>query len=122
MEHDMARSIKIPDREMELVREEAELCSRSIAGQVTHWMRIGRSIERSPDFSYMQVREALGGNRSPDELSGKEQAVYLDELMAVASETTEEQRALFTKRREQGLGVGMDAAGNIVRQRAKRGR
>lgn len=118
----MARSIKIPDREMELVREEAELSSRSIAGQVTHWMRIGRSVERSPDFSYIQVREALSGNRSPDDLSGKEQAVYLDELMAEASETTEEQRALFGKRREQGLGVGMDAAGNITRQRAKRGR
>lgn len=118
----MARSIKIPDQEMELVREEAKLSSRSIAGQVTHWLRIGRSIERSPDFSYTQVREALGGHRSPDDLSGKEQAVYLDELMAEASETTEEQRALFTKRREQGLGAGMDAAGNIIRQRAKRER
>ena len=55
----MARSMKIPDEEMELLRREARLASRSIAGQVTHWLRIGRSIERAPDFNYAHIREAL---------------------------------------------------------------
>lgn len=112
----MAQSIKIPDEEMELVRKEAELSSRSIAGQVTHWMRIGRSIERAPEFGYVHVREALEGKRSPDVLSGEEQAVYLDELMSGATVETPEQAAFFEKRRKAGLGVGARADGKIVRQ------
>lgn len=115
----MAQSIKISDREMELIRREAELSSRSIAGQVTHWMRIGRSIERSADFNYAQVREALKGRRSPDALSAEEQAVYIDELLAEASEATPEQQTFFAKRRKAGVGVGLDASGNITRQGPK---
>src|SRR5690606_23847308 len=105
----MAQSIKIPDEEMELVRKEAELSSRSIAGQVTHWMRIGRSIERSPEFSYLRVRAALEGKRGPDALSGEEQAVYIDELLAAAAGETPEQAAFFEKRRKAVVGVGARA-------------
>lgn len=115
----MAQSIKISDREMELIRREAKLSSRSIAGQVTHWMRIGRSIERSSDFNYAQVRDALKGRRSPDELSAEEQAVYIDDLMAEASEATPEQQEFFAKRRKAGVGVGLDASGNITKQGRK---
>ncbi len=114
----MAQSIKISDEEMELVRREAELSSRSIAGQVTYWMRIGRSIERAPEFNYDHIREVLEGRRSPDVLSGEEQAVYIDELLAAAAEETPEQAAFFQERREAGLGVGSDANGEIVTQKS----
>lgn len=114
----MAQSIKISDDEMELIRSEAELSSRSIAGQVTHWMRIGRSIERAPEFTYEHVRDALNGKRGPDTLTGEEQAVFIDELLAQAGDETPEQRALFVERRKQGLGVGLDESGNITKQRA----
>lgn len=112
----MAQSIKISDDEMDLIRREAELSSRSIAGQVTHWMRIGRSIERAPEFTYEHVRDALNGKRSPDALTGEEQAVFIDELLAQAGEETPEQKALFETRRKEGLGVGLDRRGKIVRQ------
>lgn len=110
----MAKAIKIADEEMALVRREAELSSRSLAGQVAHWLRIGRSIERSPDFSYAQVREALAGRLSPDALTGEEQVVYVDRLMSEAGKPTDEQRQHFERRRQAGQGVGQDSAGNIV--------
>jgi hypothetical protein len=113
----MAQSIKIPEEEMELLRIEARLASRSIAGQVTHWLRIGRSIERAPDFNYAHIREALQARRSPDALTSEEQAVYVDELMDIAAAETPEQAGFFAGRRKAGLGVGADKAGKIVRQK-----
>jgi hypothetical protein len=110
----MARSIKIPEEEMELLRREARLASRSIAGQVTHWLRICRSIERAPDFNYAHIREALQARRSPDALTSEEQAVYVDELMDIAAAETPEQAVSYAGRRMAGLGVGADKADKIV--------
>ena len=110
----MAQSVKISDEEMQLVRREAQLSSRSIAGQITHWMRIGRSIERSPSFNYADIRDALEGRRSPDELSGEEQELYIEELIATASTPTPEQQAFFAERRQLGLGAGIDPDGNLI--------
>jgi len=112
----MAQSIKISDEEMEVVRREAKLASRSIAGQITHWLRIGRSIERSPQFTYAHVRDALEGRRSPDALTGEEQEVYVEDLLAAAGEPTPEQYAFFEARKQASLGVGADADGQIVEQ------
>lgn len=113
----MARSIKISEEEMELLRREARLASRSIAGQVTHWLRIGRSIERAPDFNYAHIREALEARRSPDALSSEEQAVYIDALMDAAGSETPEQAAFYAGRRKAGLGVGTDRTGRTVKQK-----
>ena len=118
----MAQSIKISDDEMDMVRAAADLNSRSIAGQVTHWMRIGRSIKQAPEFTYAHIRDALEGNRSPDGLTGEEQAVYIDQLLAELSEETPEQAAFFAKRRSDGLGVGLNADGLICRQEAPEGK
>ncbi|MEO0981348.1 MAG: hypothetical protein AAFX03_01705 [Pseudomonadota bacterium] len=115
----MAQSIKISDQDMEIVRREAELSSRSIAGQVAHWMRIGRSIERAPEFTYAHVREVLEGRRGPDALTGEEQAVYVDALVEAVSKPTAEQEAFFAKRKKAGLGVGADKSGAIVKQTRK---
>jgi hypothetical protein len=114
----MAKSIKISDEEMALVRQEAALASRSIAGQVTHWMRIGRTIERAPEFNYAHIREALEGRRSPDALTGEEQVLYIDDLLSTTAGETPEQAVLFQARREAGRGVGSGPNGEIVKQTA----
>lgn len=112
----MAQSIKISDDEMEVVRREAKLASRSIAGQITYWMRIGRSIERSPQFTYAHIRDALEGRRSPDALTGEEQEVYIDDLLAEAEGGTAEQDAFFKARKKAGIGVGIGPDGEITQQ------
>ncbi len=112
----MAQTIKISDREANILRMEAPLFSRSIAGQAEHWLRIGRAIERSPNFNYQRIQEALSAEISPDELSAEEGEVYLDEFMETLSQVTPEQEAFFADRRKKGLGVGMDENDNIVYQ------
>ena len=76
----MAQSVKIADDEMEVIREEAAVQNRSIAGQLTHWVRIGREIERSSYFDYARVRAALTAELSPDDLTPEEHVVWFDEL------------------------------------------
>jgi len=110
----MAQSIKISDEEMQLVRREAKLSSRSIAGQITHWMRIGRSVERSANFNYADVRDALEGRRTPDELTGEEQELFIEELLQLASMPTPEQETFFAERERLGLGAGLDPDGRLV--------
>lgn len=112
----MAQSIKISDDEMLSLRREADLSSRSIAGQAEHWMRIGRAIESSSEFDYKNIRKALSGLVSPDDLGLEEQEVFVDMLADSMWSETPEQTAFYAERREKGLGVGMDTDGNIIRE------
>ena len=77
----MAQSIKISDKEVDILRAEAPLRSRSIGGQAEHWLRIGRAIERSPSFNYQRITQALKGLLNPDVLTAEEQEVFLISLV-----------------------------------------
>lgn len=116
----MAQSIKISDDEMMLLRKEADVSSRSIAGQAEHWLRIGRAIERSSAFNYQHIKEVLAGLANPDELSAEEQEVFFEEFSDSMWEVTSEQDAFFAKRRKLGLGVGLDENDNLIYQRPKK--
>lgn len=112
----MAQSIKISDDEMMFIREEAGISSRSIAGQVEHWLRIGRAIERSPAFNYQRIREVLSGLFSPDDLTAEEQEVFFEEFSDAMWDVTPEQKAFFAERKLSGKGVGLDENDNLVYQ------
>lgn len=116
----MSQSIKISDDEMMLLREEASISSRSIAGQAEHWLRIGRAIEKSEAFNYHQIRDALVGLVSPDELNAGEQEVFFDEFSNSMWEVTPEQEAFFSERKRAGLGVGLDANDHLVCQQPEK--
>ena len=112
----MAQSFKIADEEMEVVRKESALQSRSIAGQIVHWLRIGRAIERSPKFDYARIRAALEAELSPDELTGDEQEVWIAELGTEMTTPPSDEKAFFSRRRRKGQGVGMDEDGKLIYQ------
>jgi len=103
----MSKTIKIDDELMEVIGREAEMMSRSLAGQVRHWVRIGMSIEKSRFFDQSRVVEALSGKLAPDALTAGEQEAYIDNLFDAARSGTSEQRKLFAKRKAEGLGVGL---------------
>ena len=64
------------DRELDTAaRDAARLMSRSVAEQVSHWARIGREIERSPEISLSAVRDVLAGREHYDRLRPPEQAL-----------------------------------------------
>ncbi len=113
----MAKSIKISESEMVILREEAELTSRSLSGQAEHWLRIGRAIENSPDFSFSDIKKVLLGLTKPESLNVKEKAVLFSEFERLLTEDNQEQSEFFANRKKQGLGVGLDDNGNIIHQK-----
>ncbi|WP_425050076.1 TA system antitoxin ParD family protein [Psychromarinibacter sp. S121] len=111
----MAQSVKLADDIMALIRREAELQSRSVAGQITHWVRIGRAIESSGAFDHARITAALEGRLDVAELRPEEEDAWLDAFTEKMGEAAEDEAAFFARRVRLGRGVGLDAAGNIVR-------
>ena len=113
----MAQSVKLADDIMALVRREADLRSRSVAGQLTHWIKLGRAIERSGNFNYARITAALEAGLDTTELGEEEEAAWLDEFTAKMAEPSTAEAAFFEKRKMLGKGVGLDAGGNLVYQK-----
>lgn len=112
----MAQSVKLSDDVMAHIRRESALQSRSVAGQITHWINIGRAIEQSSTFDYLCVRKALAGKVSPDELTAEEQEVWFAEFTAGIASPGEDEARFFAERHTLGRGVGMAEDGSLVYQ------
>jgi hypothetical protein len=112
----MAQSIKLGDDIMQVVRRESELQSRSVAGQITHWLRIGRAIERSGRFDHRRIAAVLAGELEQTALTEEEGEVWLDGFAAQLGRPSPQEERFFAKRRRLGQGVGLDADGTLVRQ------
>jgi hypothetical protein len=117
----VAQSVKLGDELMKLVRRESELQSRSVAGQIARWVRLGRAIERSGTFDHARISAALAGELETAELTDEEKVVWLDSFTEVMAESGPDEDAFFARRRQLGLGVGLDAAGNLVRAEPEAG-
>ena len=118
----MAQSVKLADDIMKIIRRESELQSRSVAGQIAHWVRIGRAIEKSGNFDHDRINAAPAGELETAALTDEEKDVWLDSFTDTMAEPGPEEEAFFARRRQLGLGVGLDAAGNLVHAGAKRDR
>ncbi|MHA6721208.1 ParD-like family protein [Sphingomonas sp. RS6] len=116
----MAQSIKLGDDLMKIVRRESELQSRSLAGQIAHWVRIGRAIEKSGNFDHARITAALAGEIETTALTDEEKDVWLDSFVEKMGQPSPEEEAFYTQRRQHGLGVGLDEGGNLVREKAGR--
>ena len=114
----MAQSIKLNDEVMSLVRRESGLQSRSVAGQITHWINIGRAIEKSGAFDYRHISAVLSGEASPDDLSVEEQEVWFAQFAQDVTEPSSEETGFFENRRQLGRGVGLNDRGALVYQEA----
>lgn len=110
----MAQSVKLADEIMSLVRREADLQSRSVAGQITHWLRIGRAIEHSGSFDYARITAALEGRLDTTKLGAEEEVAWLDAFTEKMAQPSDAEEAFFAQRRSLGRGVGLDAGGNLI--------
>lgn len=110
----MAQSVKLADDVMAVVRREAELHSRSVAGQITHWVRLGRAIEQSGAYDHARVTLALDGLLDTVELRDEEAIGWLDAFTEKMSVPSVPEQAFFAKRWKLGRGVGLDATGALI--------
>ncbi len=110
----MAQSVKLSDEIMSMIRREADLHSRSVAGQITHWVRIGRSIEYSGAFDHARIAAALEGKLDTTDLCEEEEAAWLDGFTEKMGAPSKAEEAFFVQRTSLGQGVGVDSSGNLV--------
>lgn len=110
----MAQSVKLADEVMALVRREADIQSRSVAGQITHWLKIGRAIEHSGRFDYARITAALEGKLDTTQLGEEEEVAWLDAFTEKMGQPSEAEESFFARRQELGRGIGLDAGGNLV--------
>lgn len=76
----MAQSVKLADDVMAAVRREAELHIWSVAGHITHSLRLGAAIEQAGAYVHARVTAALDGRLDPAELREGEGIAWLDAL------------------------------------------
>jgi len=110
----MAQSIKLSDDVMALVRREAELHSRSVAGQITHWVKLGRAVERSGVYDHARITAALEGALDTTDLHPDEEAPWLDAFVEKMGHPSDREKAFHSERQALGRGVGLDAGGNLI--------
>ncbi len=115
----MAQSVKLTDEIMAYVRRDAARQSRSVAGQVTHYIRIARVIEKSKTFDYQRIDQALDAELSPDDLTSEEQEVWFDQFATQMTKPGQQEKAFYNKRKKLGRGVGMKSSGELIYQEAK---
>ncbi|KPP82296.1 MAG: protein of unknown function DUF3423 [Oceanicaulis sp. HLUCCA04] len=111
----MAKSVKFADETLiDDARHESEIQSRSLAGQITHWARLGRAIERSGSFDYAKLSRVLAGELNTTVLTAEEKAVWSERFLAKMSEAGPDEDAFFANMRKSGGAVGLDPSGRIV--------
>ena len=111
----MAQTVKLADEIMALVRREARLNGRSLTGQVTHWLKIGRAIERSGSFDYARITAVLEKDHASTRPHDDEEDAWLETFTEKMGHPTEAEEAFLLGRRQSlGRGVGLDAEGNLV--------
>lgn len=111
----MTQSVKLADDVMAAVRIEAKLHGRSVADQLTHWVRLGRAIEQSGTYNHARVTAALEGRLDTVNLSEEEAIAWLDAFAEKMSSPGAAENAFFAERQKLGRGVGLDGSGNLIR-------
>jgi hypothetical protein len=111
----MAKSVKFADDAfIDDARAISGIQSRSLAGQIMHWARIGRAIERSGSFDHAKISRVLAGELETTALSAEEKAVWSEKFLEKMSEPGPGEESFFADLRKSGEAVGLDASGNIV--------
>jgi hypothetical protein len=119
----MPTAIKLSDEFVNLARSEGSVMGRSIAGQVEHWARLGRAVERAPGFGYERIRAVLSAQASFDGLESDEQAVALAELERYLEDLPRHRDAAFFERlRAAGAPLHGETAATPRRRHTVRGR
>lgn len=55
----MAQSVRLSDNLIKEAKAVAQVMSRSGAGQIEHWAKIGKIAEENPDLTYEFIKDSL---------------------------------------------------------------
>lgn len=91
----MASTIRLNDTDIDIAKRAAQINNRSTAGQIAHWMTIGRIIEQSPSYDHDRVETALKAEIDFDDLSADEQTIALERFHNSMRSLSENDEAAF---------------------------
>jgi len=91
----MASTIRLNDTDIDIAKRAAQINNRSTAGQIAHWMTIGRIIEQSPSYDHDRVESALKAELEFDDLSADEQTIALERFHNSMRSLNESDEAAF---------------------------
>ncbi|WP_043839624.1 TA system antitoxin ParD family protein [Muricoccus aerilatus] len=74
------RTAEIDSNLIEAAEQEGSLLNRSTAAQIEHWIRLGRSFERTPGVSHARIRQALAGEITIDDFTEIEAELFFADL------------------------------------------
>jgi hypothetical protein len=108
-------SVRISNDLIEAARREAAVFTRTLSGQIEHWVKLGRVAESAPGFTAERMRAALMGQMDADELNAAEREIYEDMAGEALSSPLPAEREFFDALGREGGAVGLDGNGRLVR-------
>jgi len=100
------KTVRIDETTFETVQAASVLNSRSVSGQLAHWVNIGRIIEQSPSFDMTRVEAALKAEIDVDTLSAEELDVFHERFFATMGDVTETSEAFYANLAEEAKALG----------------
>jgi len=108
-------SVRLPDELVDQARRDANVFSRTVSGQIEHWLKLGLALEATPGLTLDRVRAALETRLDPDELEAAEREIYEDLLGQSLDNTSDQEEAYFAGLRATSGAVGYDQHDRLVR-------
>jgi len=100
------KTIRVDEDIFKKVQEASILHSRSLGGQVAHWINIGRVMEKSPSMDMDRIEAALKAELMIDNLTPEETEIYLDKFFASMGEETAEEAQFYADIARKGKALG----------------
>lgn len=110
---------RIDDDIFEAARVVGGVMNRSASQQVTHWARIGRELEASPNVSHREVIEVLKGERHYDSVGYQEQAIIRAEWGELADRRIARLNLVTIFEAANQSYVELDDDGQVMRRNAQ---
>jgi hypothetical protein len=89
------RTVRIGKYFLIVAAKEGCLASRSAAGQIEYWAKIGRAITSSPGFSAADINAVLAGQMTVEELNAVERATFFAHVPAMFENPSQEMVAAY---------------------------
>ena len=89
------KTVRLDEETYEAVLTASKIHTRSVSGQLAHWVSLGRYIEQSPDFDMSRVEAALTGKLPMDDLTALEGVVYLEKFFELTQRASKEVTGLY---------------------------
>jgi len=100
------KTIRIEESIFKIVQAAATIHSRSVSGQLAHWVNIGRVLEQSPSLDMERVEAALRAEIAVDDLTDEEAAIFDERFYQTMREPTEAIKQSFADLAAENAAVG----------------